>query len=294
MNPSNQIALPDCRELSFAEFGSPDGLPVMYFHGSPSSRLEPSMVGDETWEKHELRIIAPDRPGIGSSDFQPDRGFSDWPNDVVHLADHLGLGSFAVLGNSGGGPYVSVCAAKIPERITSAAIVSGGWRMDLPEAKNGMPFPNRLFLFFAAHASPLVRLMLKAMGGSEMGDRDKELEKMRSRVTTEDFAAFSKPGRIEALHETMQECIRNSTTGAAYDLKMYMRDFDFAFSEINIPITLFHGEKDVNAPIALIRRMVNEIPTANLITFENDAHFSTLCNHIGEIAHILRRPTSRS
>ena len=40
-NLARDILLPDGRLLGYAEFGKPDGHPVLYFHGAPSSRLEP-------------------------------------------------------------------------------------------------------------------------------------------------------------------------------------------------------------------------------------------------------------
>ena len=126
MKTDNQITLPDGRRLAYAEFGKPDGYPVLYFHGSPASRLEPMLIGDEAFNRFGLRVIAPDRPGMGQSDFQPKRGFSDWPADVTALADVLGLDRFSILGNSGGGGYAAVCTAKIPERLRAVVIVSGG------------------------------------------------------------------------------------------------------------------------------------------------------------------------
>ncbi len=182
MNTENHLVLPDGRTLAYAEFGQPDGYPVMYFHGAPSSRLEPLLIGDAVLSRFGLRVIAPDRPGMGGSDFQPNRTFSDWPKDVIALANALGLEQFAVLGNSGGGPYVAVCAARIPERLTSAVIVSGGWRMDWPEAQNNLPFVNRLVLIFADKAPFLLGLLLKMMAASSGGEREKELAQLRKRV----------------------------------------------------------------------------------------------------------------
>ena len=87
----SQIILPDGRKLTYAEFGQPRGEPVLYFHGAPASRLEPLLIGDDVLSQLGLRVIAPDRPGMGGTDFQPGRGFSDWPADVVSLADALGV-----------------------------------------------------------------------------------------------------------------------------------------------------------------------------------------------------------
>ena len=51
MIPESHVTLPDGRRLAYAEFGRPDGEPVLYCHGSPSSRLEPLLVGDEVWAR---------------------------------------------------------------------------------------------------------------------------------------------------------------------------------------------------------------------------------------------------
>jgi pimeloyl-ACP methyl ester carboxylesterase len=125
--------LPDGRTLTYAEYGAPDGKPVFYFHGLPGSRLDPVMLEVEGLEKAGIRLIACDRPGIGGSDFQPGRGFSDWPADMVAFADWLGLGKFAVWGISGGGGYVSACARFIPDRLSAAVIVSGVGRWIRPK-----------------------------------------------------------------------------------------------------------------------------------------------------------------
>jgi pimeloyl-ACP methyl ester carboxylesterase len=142
MKTTNIIILPDGRKLSYAEFGKPDGYPVIHFHGGGGSRLEPLLLGDELISQFGIRLIAPDRPGFGQSDFQSNRGFSDYPKDVIFLANTLGLDKFSVLGISSGGGYVSACAAKIPDRLTNAVIVSGVWYMD---SLAGLPMLTRCF-----------------------------------------------------------------------------------------------------------------------------------------------------
>jgi pimeloyl-ACP methyl ester carboxylesterase len=122
--------LPDGRALTYAEYGALRGKPTFYFHGTPGSRLEPLLLDNDKLVKADIRLIACDRPGMGGSDFQPGRGFSYWPADIVAIADHLGLGKFGVFGVSGGSGYVAACARFIPEWLTSAVIVSGAGRMD--------------------------------------------------------------------------------------------------------------------------------------------------------------------
>ena len=104
-----QFTLPDGRSLGYAAYGDPQGKPLFFFHGFPSSRLEAQFT-EGVAGRLGARIIAIDRPGFGRSDFKKERRIRDWPDDVLALADALGIDRFAVLGVSGGGPYAAACA----------------------------------------------------------------------------------------------------------------------------------------------------------------------------------------
>lgn len=54
-----------------------------------------------------------------------------------------------------------------------------------------------------------------------------------------------------------------------------------------MPLALFHGEQDVNAPLARVRRAIAGLTSARPVTYEEEAHLSTLCNHFIEIAEAL-------
>jgi len=289
MITDNALTLPDGRKLGYAEFGQPDGYPVLYFHGSPGSRLEPLLLGDEILSQFGLRVIAPDRPGMGQSDFSTNRGFSDWPKDVVFLADAVGLKQFAVLGISGGGGYAAVCAAKIPDRLSSAVIVSGAWRMDWPEALNNLHFPYSLLWNLASKAPFLLPVMLKMMSVSPKGEsgREKMLAQQKKSLPASDYAVLAQPGRMDAFNHILSEAMYQGVKGPGWDICLYAREWDFSLSEIRIPLKVFHGEQDVNVPIALVRRAMSNLSSAQLITYTDEAHMSTLYNRFGEIAKAL-------
>ena len=106
------VTLPDGRELAYEEYGDPAGFPVLSFHGGLSSRLD-AAPANEAARRMGVRLVSPDRPGMGLSTYQPGRRLLDWPADVTHLTDALGIGRFAVMGWSAGGPYAAACAAKM-------------------------------------------------------------------------------------------------------------------------------------------------------------------------------------
>jgi pimeloyl-ACP methyl ester carboxylesterase len=284
---TNFLTLPDNRRLAYAEFGQPDGHPVFHFHGSPSSRLEPLLLGDAVFRKLGLRIIAPDRPGMGQSDFQLDRGFSDWPNDVVFLADALGLDKFSILGISGGCGYVAACAAKVPERLHSAVIVSGAWPMHYIE---DMPTASRLLWFLAKKAPIFHKILLKLMLRSLKGSPEKLLATFKKQLPPVDYAVIESPERMQAFAQMSLESMRKGVKGATRDLQLYVQEWDFSLDEIQIPLTLFHGEKDMNVPIAAVKRVMASLPMARLVTYPDEAHISLIVNHLDVIAKALVGP----
>src|SRR5438132_12266206 len=77
---SQTIRLSDGGTLGYAEYGDPSGVPVLFFHGTPSSRLATAPSWSDT--SLGVRLIVPDRPGIGLSTYKPKRTLLDWPNDV--------------------------------------------------------------------------------------------------------------------------------------------------------------------------------------------------------------------
>ena len=174
-----QVKLVDGRNLGYDEFGQPDGAPLFYIHGTPKLRAwsgAPS-GGEELAQRLHVRIIVPDRPGMGLSSYLPKRGIADWRADVTALADHLGLERFAVLGYSGGGPYALVCALAIPHRLTHVGVVSGAGDFSLPSLVDGIPAAN-LKYFAMTHEKPMLSRLILGMTGllakfvRRQGDRE--------------------------------------------------------------------------------------------------------------------------
>jgi pimeloyl-ACP methyl ester carboxylesterase len=127
----NVFQLPDKRKLGYAFYGSDDGEPVFYFHGTPSSRLEPLLINaydkniDELLQQFHLRLIAVDRPGMGLSDFNPAGDFYSFARDVYNLAVYLKVSTAKVLCWSGGGPFALALTFSFGQLIKSVYIIAG-------------------------------------------------------------------------------------------------------------------------------------------------------------------------
>ena len=96
------------------------GAPVFALHGTPSCGAGFDWT-DAPRRERNLRVIAPDRPGIGRSTAVPMPAVPTTRTSSAALADALEIDRFAVLGYSGGGPYALAAAAAL-----GAAVHVGG------------------------------------------------------------------------------------------------------------------------------------------------------------------------
>src|SRR5205823_442469 len=117
MNRENFVQLEGDAVVAFEEYGDPNGEPVIFCHGWPSSRTMARLT-DEPARDLGIRIISPDRPGISRSSLQLNRKLADWPRVIERVLDHVGISQFRALAISGGAPYAYAMAATIDRKST--------------------------------------------------------------------------------------------------------------------------------------------------------------------------------
>jgi len=285
---NREFTLRDGRRLGFAEFGRPQGVPMFYFHGWPSSRLEACALGDAV-EELGLHMIAADRPGYGLSDLKKNRAIADWAEDVSELADHVGWGRFAILGISGGGPYAAACAAHLPERLSKVLMVCSLGPTDTPEATKGMVPLNRWLLAFARTAPWLAQRLgsvcLRALWG--IGDQVIP-QQIEARLPVRDRQTLADPQLRKLLTDSSREGLRRGVEGAAWEGLLYSRPWGFRLDRIQVPLHLWHGEQDNVVPASMGHYLADHIPNCQATFCPEDGHFSLAFNRIREVLdHLL-------
>ena len=253
--------LPDERTLSYAEYGDADGKPLFYFHGWPGSRFEGEMLADAA-HKAGSRLIAVERPGYGRSSFQRGRRILDWPRDIASLADALGIERFAVLGYSGGGPYAAACAHELPERLTSATIVSGV----APRLTAKTPRWRRALITAMRPLLPLVRGPLLYMKTTLRLFGHHAVASGRWTWSPPDRRILARRDAQDGYARDMGEALRPGVGGAAHDFALLAGDWQFALEHIRVPVHLWHGERDWLIRVGRGRAVAAVIPAC-------DAHF---------------------
>ncbi len=281
--PDNILRLKDGRLLGYAEYGDPEGKPGFFFHGIPGSRME-AQLGHAAAASLGIRMIAIDRPGYGLSDFKPGRTILDWPDDVVELAGALTIQRFAVAGLSGGGPYAAVCAFKIPERLTAAAIISGSGPFDAPDAREGMTRENRIMFGMARRFPWLMNVPYWLLS---RGSPDRIVSRITSFLREPDSSVVARPEVRAVLRDDEREAFRSGSRGAAWESVLLARPWGFRLEDITMQVHLWQGERDLNVPPAMGRYQAQAIPNCRATFYPDDGHFSLVVDRMEEIVGTL-------
>jgi pimeloyl-ACP methyl ester carboxylesterase len=266
------VRLADGRVLGYAEYGPAAGPSLFLFHGLPGSRL--GVPGMWPEDPVAVRVVAPDRPGMGGSAFQPGRRLTGWADDVRQLADALGIDRFLVAGFSGGGPYALAVAHGLPDRVIAAASISGAGPVDAPGALTGMNRVNRL-IFRMARSAPVGLWPLAAQHahatrrhGARVFDkaaRDRNLPEA-------DRAAMASPRLRDLDAMAGPEPFRHGVRGFIQDARLCAQPWGFDPAAITPPVLLWHGDQDANVPVAMARRLAERIPGARLTIYPGEGH----------------------
>lgn len=269
-------------KLGYAEHGDPAGVPLFYFHGWPSARVQ-GVLMDEVGKKYGLRIISPDRPGIGLSDYQPGRQLKDWPATLCELAAHVGAEKFHLVGWSGGGPYVLASALHIPERLLSATVVCGAPPLTFLGYKH-MFWIYRMLITLRHAFPPLLHLVLRIGQWASSGRPDRApLKWFLSMLGKADRAALSRPEIFEAVRGGMMEALRRGPKYVIADADIYLSEWGFEVGSINYPVHFWHGKEDRNIAWQYSEKLAAIMPHTTTHWFEHEGHYSLPVNHLDEM-----------
>lgn len=283
MREDESIRLPDGRKIGFAEYGDLDGRPLIFFHGWPSCRYQARLLHDAA-KNRGVRVVAPDRPGVGLSDPLPGRGFSTISGDIAGLTDLLGFERFDLLGVSGGGPYALATAASIAPRITATAVVCGA-----PPLSN---LADRLHLHWMYRIlARLDRLRRHVVPGMlrfsqwmvDRGTHRAPMTWLLKSIPESDRRALDEIDGWDSVKSSYLEAIRNGTEFLLEDGELYLSPWDFEPELIQVPVTFWHGTADCNLPCDGARKLAARVPGAEGRWIDGEGHYSLPLHYAGQV-----------
>ncbi|CAM1505028.1 Fc.00g106650.m01.CDS01 [Cosmosporella sp. VM-42] len=298
------------RLIAWAEFGAPTGRPLIFLHGTPSCRLEGADFHKEL-HKRNIRLIAPDRPGMGRSEFHPDRTISGYAHDIRALVEHLKLTKYALMGGSGGGPYALACARNISpdEGLRAVSVLAGmgpveaglkdvNWNTKLTlQLSKWTPGLLKWLSYYSLPApktvptGPIEEIQVDPVKEAQMF---KLLDASIKRLKGADREAMEKPETKECLAATMVESVVQGLDGYMYEAGLYWKEWDFKLEDIKFaseggrPLVLWYGTEDINTTIHMGRYIAERVPGADLREQEGKTHFTVGIKFVDYIDELLK------
>jgi len=283
------FSLPDGRQLGYCIVG--EGKPVLYFHGTASSRLEILLLEKFAFA-NRLQIIGVDRPGFGLSTFAPRKNLSDFAYDVDLLVEHLRLDQVAVLGWSGGGVFALAYVALFPERVSKAVVVGApALPFDVATAHNSslarfamkIPFLGMLAL------RSMKAQVLKANANIDKFLASKDAEKTLKGWSAEDVKFFSDKAWVTLLYTSMAEAFRQGNQGVKAVLQehtLFMKPWDVPLTRVPCgKVFVWQGTEDKTCRVDNAFRLAREVSNAHVQIFKGKGHFVMFDNlkKLGEL-----------
>ncbi len=260
------IILKDKRKLQYIILGNEEGVPLFFFHGWPGSRLFLLPVLEEI-KSLNVKVICPDRPGMGLSDFKKNRTLLDFADDVKQLADYLNIDQFSVFGHSAGGPYTIACAYVMPERIKSAGLVSSFAPIHSKSEMKGLMKANKIIFSLAKKNHFLHNLMIFFL---VQGGVDRLIKNMSKPLPETDKEILS---NIPDIKKDIEESFKGGYKGLALDQQVIISDWQIDFGKLDTQFYLWQGKKDIMITYEMSKYLSDNIRNCKTKLYDDYGHF---------------------
>lgn len=248
--PDLLVELPGGRRLALDDLGDPDGVPVLYVHGTPDSRLarhpDDSLAGEAG-----VRLLAADRPGVGHSDPDPGATPASVADDLAAVLDHLGIERASVLSWSTGAIHALAFAGAHPDRVRRvvlAAPLVPADAYDDPTVLEGSDDARRLFA--------------DAHRGMDPGEVGAELAPWLVPAVIDDTTAREMmagsiaaladiPGAADQLALAVRACVAGGMVGVERDISAQATPLGDLLDRILAPVSVHVGTDDTVTPLAM-------------------------------------------
>ena len=283
--------LADGRMLGYALYGPQSGQPVIYFHGTPSSRLEPQLVNvwgnslDRLLQQYNICLVAIDRPGLGLSTQHKERTFTSFAEDAMALMQYLGIQSCPVVCWSGGGPYALTLAQLFPQIITKVCIIAGISSSFGDEAVFAQMGWNKVYFNTARHAPMLLQGTLEAVKHTKpCAPPSQSLYEL----SHADYTLLKEVEHLNALLQyTVKEALHAGTQGAVHDAQLYFQPFPFVLEELAVPVHFWWGTEDNVVTYIHAKNMERQLPQVTPHYKPGEGHLSIYINCFEEVLQVL-------
>ncbi|WBA58214.1 alpha/beta hydrolase [Providencia sp. 21OH12SH02B-Prov] len=231
----NSLQLPDGRHLSWYESGPKTGFPVIFCTGAGMSGT--LGFGIEFLNRFGLRLIVPERAGLGDSSQDPQKSLSRFAADIAVLLHSQQIKHYSVIGFSQGAVFAMALAFYGTPNALS--IVSGQDQFEHPATRERL-------------RSDVINMQEQAINSPEaLADWLKKnvsapwlLAFILNCSAEIDQQLYHEATFLEAYTECMNRAFVQGNLGYVQDLLITLQAWPFQPEQIQCSVSLWYGQKD--------------------------------------------------
>lgn len=263
------VSLNDRQVVTYAEYGTPTGTPVLFLHGTPGSHLLGQLLHEDA-KQCDVRLLAPNRPGYGESTPLPDRTLSDTGKFLAAVMADAEIPQVRVVGFSGGGPHALALAATHQELVDEIDIISG---TTPPSLMDTVPPVQRVLGLLAQRTPLLLGGLFRAQAAiAEHASPGFIVSQYTSSDTSVEISG--EVGRL--VKRDFIEAFACHRSGAVTESRLFSQEWDVPLNTIETRVRFWHGTRDGIVPIQACERLKNALPNGRLIPLEGADHLTSL------------------
>ncbi|MDF1644643.1 MAG: alpha/beta fold hydrolase [Pseudomonadales bacterium] len=267
-----RLHLKDGRILGYGDYGPEHGKPVVLCHHLLGSRKE-KPTDKDILKELGVRLIVPERPGVGFSCGAEERALSDWAEDVRQLTDHLNIKHFYIAGLSSGGPYAAACASLLDDRIIKLGLIASQMPIDELPSDIKVGYLQRFMTTMARHWPAPLQKILESRYSKLLGNPDSAIAEFKADGSEPDKGLLENFKINQFRRQNLVDASQLSTTIFAKELIVLSRPWGFKLSELKVPVMLWHGKQDDFFPVEHAEAIAELIPDCKASFNENWGHF---------------------
>jgi pimeloyl-ACP methyl ester carboxylesterase len=278
--------LRDGRTLEYWEGGDPDGRAVVFHPGSPCTRVM-GRQGHDAALALGVRLVSVSRPGYGGSTLPAGApSLREIGADTAELARLLGMGDYAVLGSSGGGPFAAATAVVDPGGVSALGLVAGAGPWTLVNEATEDEAEERELLS-RADAGELAdawagyrQLLVRELGGLATLDDDARVDAFFAGAPRSPDDYGTRSLWAANLAEVMGAA--DGLDGLAFDNLAWGTTWDVDVREVAARTLLWYGDADVACPVGHGQWYAERIRGSQLTVYPGEGHSDVCSNHWSE------------
>lgn len=274
----------DGHQVYFAEYGNPDGVPIMATHGGPGGRTRAGHASCFDLRKH--RVIMFDQRGCGKS--VPAGAFKhntmdDIVWDMKRLYDYLGLTGKVILRGASWGSTVMLCFAEKYPQLVEKMLLS---QIFLADNRTAEWFDSQSALFYPEFMEEMSRGMERwkslpeyYAGLINSSSVKKQLCAANYYGWYERVLANENPswGTTETLNENELNSLRIYLNYAAKSYTLKSNQIMRGVKKIaKIPTLFVHNRLDMVCPLQSVYELHKAMPNSKLVIVPEKGHVGDL------------------